>query len=77
MTTYRDSLIVAMALFLCLDTAVIAARLFVRARLLSRAFGRDDFVLGLTYVSGRGSGRSELGASWSVQWLDTEQEQYR
>ncbi|CAN8098800.1 unnamed protein product [Discula destructiva] len=50
MTTYRDSLIIAMALFLCLDTAVIAARLFVRTRVLSRAFGRDDFVLCLTYV---------------------------
>lgn len=52
MTTYRDSLIVAMAMFLCLDTAVVAARLYVRTRVLSRAFGRDDFVLCLTYVSG-------------------------
>lgn len=51
MTTYRDSLIVAMVLFLLLDTAVIGARLLVRTRLLSRAFGRDDFILCLTYVS--------------------------
>ncbi|KAJ4394389.1 hypothetical protein N0V93_003606 [Gnomoniopsis smithogilvyi] len=50
MTTYRESLIVAMALFLLLDTIVIGARLYVRTRILSRAFGRDDFVLCLTYI---------------------------
>lgn len=63
MTTYRDSLIVAMVLFLFLDTLVIGARVFVRTRILSRAFGRDDFVLCLTYVSDLYTGYSMLESS--------------
>lgn len=63
MTTYRDSLIVAMVLFLFLDTLVIGARVFVRTRILSRAFGRDDFVLCLTYVSDLYTGYSMLEPS--------------
>lgn len=51
MTTHRDSLIAAMVIFLLVDTVVLGARVFVRTRLLRGSFGRDDFVLCLTYVS--------------------------
>lgn len=51
MGTYRGSLIAAMVVFLVINSLAIAARLFVRMRLLTRAFGLDDFALCLVFVS--------------------------
>lgn len=51
MGTYRDSLIAAMVVFLVINTLAIAARLYVRIRLLTRAIGLDDLMLCLVFVS--------------------------
>lgn len=48
---HRDDLIAAMAVFLVVDTLAIAARLYVRTKMLTRGFGLDDVVLILTYVT--------------------------
>ncbi|KAI1648820.1 uncharacterized protein F4817DRAFT_55577 [Daldinia loculata] len=47
---HRDDLIAAMAVFLVVDTLAIAARLYVRTKMLTRGFGLDDVVLILTYI---------------------------
>ncbi|KAI1101520.1 integral membrane protein [Jackrogersella minutella] len=46
---HREDLIVAMVVFLIVDTTAIAARLYVRTKMLTRGFGLDDVVLILTY----------------------------
>lgn len=51
MGSYRDSLIAAMVVFLVINTLAIAARLYVRIRLLTRAIGMDDLMLCLVFVS--------------------------
>jgi hypothetical protein len=51
MGTYRDNLIAAMVVFLVINTLAIAARLYVRIKLLTRAIGMDDFMLCLVFVS--------------------------
>lgn len=51
MGTYRDNLIAAMVVFLVINTAAIAARLYVRVKLLTRAIGMDDLMLCLVFVS--------------------------
>lgn len=40
-----------MVVFLVINTLAIAARLYVRMRLLTRAFGVDDTILCLVFVS--------------------------
>ncbi|KAI0172440.1 hypothetical protein GGR52DRAFT_572276 [Hypoxylon sp. FL1284] len=50
MGDYRDKLIAAMAVFLVVDTLVIASRVYVRTKMLARGFGLDDVVLILTYI---------------------------
>ncbi|KAI1475759.1 hypothetical protein F4774DRAFT_271186 [Daldinia eschscholtzii] len=47
---HRGDLIAAMAVFLIVDTFAIAARLYVRIKMLTRGFGLDDVVLILTYL---------------------------
>ncbi|KAI0112907.1 hypothetical protein F4814DRAFT_419871 [Daldinia grandis] len=47
---HRDDLIAAMVVFLVVDTLAIAARLYVRTKMLTRGFGFDDVVLILTYI---------------------------
>ena len=51
MGTHRDSLIAAMVVFLVINTLAMAARLYVRLRLLTRAIGLDDLILCLVFVS--------------------------
>ncbi|OTB07370.1 hypothetical protein M426DRAFT_268647 [Hypoxylon sp. CI-4A] len=46
----RDNLIAAMAVFLVVDTVAMAARLYVRTKMLTRGFGWDDVVLLTTYL---------------------------
>ncbi|KAI0012050.1 integral membrane protein [Xylariaceae sp. FL0662B] len=48
---YRGDLIAAMVVFLILDGAAVAARLYVRTRMLTRGLGWDDFVLCLTFLA--------------------------
>ncbi|KAI1080515.1 integral membrane protein [Whalleya microplaca] len=48
---YRGDLIAAMTVFLILDGAAVAARLYVRTRMLTRGLGWDDFVLCLTFIA--------------------------
>ncbi|KAI1417202.1 integral membrane protein [Hypoxylon sp. FL1857] len=50
MGSHRDDLIAAMVVFLVVDTIVIAARLYVRTRMLTRGFGWDDVMLIVTYL---------------------------
>lgn len=50
MGSYRDNLIAAMVVFLVINTLAIAARLYVRIRLLTRAIGMDDLMLCLVFV---------------------------
>ncbi|KAK8069633.1 hypothetical protein PG994_006249 [Apiospora phragmitis] len=51
MPGYRGKLIGATSTFLVVDAAALAARIYVRARMLGRnAFGLDDLVLCLTYI---------------------------
>lgn len=45
----RSSLVAAMAVFLVVDTVIIAARVYVRAFMI-RAFGWDDATLCLSHV---------------------------
>ncbi|KAI1392166.1 uncharacterized protein F4822DRAFT_117424 [Hypoxylon trugodes] len=47
---HREDLIAAMVVFLVVDTIAIAARLYVRIKMLTRGFGWDDVVLLLTYI---------------------------
>ncbi|KAI1803785.1 hypothetical protein F4811DRAFT_318935 [Daldinia bambusicola] len=47
---HRNDLIAAMIVFLIVDTLAIAARLYVRLKMLTRGFGLDDVVLLLTYL---------------------------
>ncbi|KAI2467868.1 hypothetical protein F4781DRAFT_423054 [Annulohypoxylon bovei var. microspora] len=47
---HRDDLIAAMAVFLIVDSIAIAARLYVRIKMLTRGFGLDDVVLIITYI---------------------------
>lgn len=47
MGSYKQSLIAAMSFFLVLDAIVLAARVFVRAKIV-RAFGWDDAFLCLS-----------------------------
>lgn len=49
MTTYKNSLIAAMSVFLILDTVAVAARVYVRT-ILIRGFGYDDAFLCLSFV---------------------------
>lgn len=51
MGNYRDNLVAAMVVFLVINTAAIAARLYVRVKLLTRAIGMDDLMLCLVFVS--------------------------
>lgn len=50
MGSYKHSLIAASSFFLILDAFVVAARVYVRIRLV-RAFGCDDALLCLSFVS--------------------------
>ncbi|KAL7621182.1 hypothetical protein AAE478_008499 [Parahypoxylon ruwenzoriense] len=50
MGSHRDDLIAAMSVFLIVDAAVVAARLYVRIKMLTRGFGWDDVALCLTYI---------------------------
>ncbi|KAI1212779.1 uncharacterized protein F4807DRAFT_457577 [Annulohypoxylon truncatum] len=47
---HRDDIIAAMVVFLIVDTIAIAARLYVRTKMLTRGFGLDDVVLIITYI---------------------------
>lgn len=49
MAYYRNGLIATMVLFLILDGAAMAARLFVRLR-IKRSFGADDVMLSVSYL---------------------------
>ncbi|KAI1819854.1 hypothetical protein F4861DRAFT_107159 [Xylaria intraflava] len=49
MVNYRDNLLAAAILFLVLNTIVVFARVYVRAKVI-RGFGWDDAVLCLTYI---------------------------
>ncbi|KAI1092824.1 integral membrane protein [Rostrohypoxylon terebratum] len=46
----REDLVAAMAVFLIVDSIAIAARLYVRTKMLTRGFGLDDVVLIITYI---------------------------
>lgn len=48
---HREDLIAAMVVFLIVDSAAIAARLYVRTKMLTRGFGLDDVVLIITFVT--------------------------
>ncbi|KAI2634733.1 integral membrane protein [Hypomontagnella submonticulosa] len=49
--SHRDDLIAAMVIFLVVDTIAMAARLYVRLKVLPRgAFGWDDIFLVMTYL---------------------------
>ncbi|OTA95402.1 hypothetical protein M434DRAFT_28907 [Hypoxylon sp. CO27-5] len=50
MGSYRDNLMAAMVVFLVVDTIVMAARLYVRTKMLTRGFGWDDVMLIVTYL---------------------------
>ncbi|KAI1504617.1 integral membrane protein [Biscogniauxia marginata] len=47
---HRDSIIAALVAFLVLDGAAVAARVYVRTKLITRGFGLDDCALALTYL---------------------------
>ncbi len=51
MGSHHDSLFAAAVVFLVLNSIVVFARVYVRTVVIPRAFGWDDFVLCLTYVS--------------------------
>ncbi|KAK6075476.1 integral membrane family protein [Seiridium cupressi] len=50
MPFYRDSIIAALVVFLVLDGAAMAGRVFVRTKLITRGFGYDDAALCLTFL---------------------------
>ncbi|KAI5867669.1 integral membrane protein [Durotheca rogersii] len=50
MGSHREDLIAAMSVFLVLDAVAVAARLYVRTKMITRGFGLDDVVLCLTYI---------------------------
>ncbi|KAI0894414.1 integral membrane protein [Annulohypoxylon nitens] len=47
---HREDLIAAMVVFLIVDSIAIAARLYVRTKMLTRGFGLDDVVLIITFI---------------------------